>query len=168
MSCLSVPAQTSCHLKEVDLYLHWRWRCACVCCGVGCVGGVCLRLCLCLVWLLSSLWCCLSVAVWWIVVDALSAVHCHSQQTWRHLLATCQRVMVTLIACPRLFEFLTTLTFGAQRRNHIVSTALRPSENMKRQGRHLGSAIYHELSRTQPKLQRKSASVGVDALTVVA
>ena len=31
--------------------------------------------------------------------------------------------MVTPVVCPRLFEFLTTLTVGAQRRNHTVSTA---------------------------------------------
>ena len=31
-------------------------------------------------------------------------------------------VMVTPAVCPRLFEFLTTLTFGALRKNHIVST----------------------------------------------
>ena len=32
-------------------------------------------------------------------------------------------VMVTPAVCPRLFEFLTTLTFGAQARHHNVSTA---------------------------------------------
>ena len=34
------------------------------------------------------------------------------------------RVIVTPVVCPRLFEILTTLTLGALRRNHIVSTAL--------------------------------------------
>ena len=36
---------------------------------------------------------------------------------------TCERFMVTPAVCPRLFESLTTLTFGAQRRNHTVSPA---------------------------------------------
>ena len=48
----------------------------------------------------------------------------HSEQTWRHHLATAKRVTVTAAACPRLFEILTMLTFGAQRKNHTVSTAL--------------------------------------------
>ena len=43
------------------------------------------------------------------------------RQTWRHHLATFQRVMVTP---ARLFGLLTTLTFGARRSNHIVSVAL--------------------------------------------
>ena len=50
--------------------------CACVCCGFGCVC-VSVSMSVSLVWCdviaLSSLWCCLSVVVWWIVVDALSA-----------------------------------------------------------------------------------------------
>ena len=33
-----------------------------------------------------------------------------------------KRVTVTPAVCPRSFEFLTTLTFGALRRNHIVPT----------------------------------------------
>ena len=37
-------------------------------------------------------------------------------------MATFEKVVVTPAVCPRLFEFLTTLTFGAQRRNHIAST----------------------------------------------
>ena len=38
-------------------------------------------------------------------------------------MATFKRVMVTPVVCPRLLEILTTLTFGAQRGNHSVSTA---------------------------------------------
>ena len=40
--------------------------------------------------------------------------------------------MVTPAVCPRLFEFLTTLTFGAQRRHHIVSTAFETIAKKKR------------------------------------
>ena len=38
--------------------------------------------------------------------------------------ATLMRFMVTPVVCPRLFEFHTTLTYGAQRRNHVVTTPL--------------------------------------------
>ena len=41
---------------------------------------------------------------------------------WRGVSITSLRVMVTLAVGPRMFEFLTMLTFGALRRNHIVST----------------------------------------------
>ena len=82
--------------------------------------------------------------------------------------------MVTPAVCPRLFGLLTMLTFGALDRNHTVSTALRPSPKKNththRQGRlvvHVRSAIYHELSRKQPKLEGKCVSVGVNALAVV-
>ena len=34
-----------------------------------------------------------------------------------------KRVVVPPAVCPRLFEFFTVLTFGAQRRNHIESAA---------------------------------------------
>ena len=34
-----------------------------------------------------------------------------------------EKVIVTPVVCMRLFEFLPALTFGAQRGNHIVSTA---------------------------------------------
>ena len=44
----------------------------------------------------------------------------YSKQMWRHHLATFKKVIVT----PALiFEFVTTLTYGALRINHIVSTA---------------------------------------------
>ena len=47
----------------------------------------------------------------------------HHSQFWlcreQHWLQSCWTA-----DCPRLFEFLTTLTFGAQNRNHIVPTAL--------------------------------------------
>ena len=39
-------------------------------------------------------------------------------------MATFKRVTVTPAICPRLFEILMMLIFGALRRNHIVSTAL--------------------------------------------
>ena len=69
----------------------------------------------------------------------------HSEQTWRHHLAACRRVMVTPAVCARLFEILTTLTFGALAK-----------QETQRQGKlvvHVRSAMYHELSRTQPKLE---------------
>ena len=48
----------------------------------------------------------------------------NSEQTWRHHLAAfIRKVIVTPAVCPSLFEFLIILTFGAQRGNHIVSTA---------------------------------------------
>ena len=80
------------------------------------------------------------------------------------------RVMVSPAVCPRLFEFLTTLTLGAQRRHHIVSTAFETIAKKKSKGRLvflIRSAIYHELLRTPPKLGGKCVSVGVDALGVV-
>ena len=78
------------------------------------------------------------------------------------------RVMVTPAVYPRWFEFPTTLTF----RNHIVSTAFetiakKKTERQRRLVVHVRSAIYHELSKTQPKLERKCVSVGVDVLAVV-
>ena len=36
--------------------------------------------------------------------------------------ATIKRFIVTPAVCPPLFEFLTTLTFGALCKNHFVST----------------------------------------------
>ena len=64
--------------------------------------------------------------------------------------------METPAVCPRLCEVLTTLTL---------------SEKMQTQkhGRlvvHVRSAIYDDFSRTQPKLEGKCVSVGVDALAV--
>ena len=58
--------------------------------------------------------------------------------------------MVTLAVCPLLFEFLTTLTFGAQRGNHSVSTAFETMAETNTETRekwfvHMRSAIYHEL-----------------------
>ena len=54
---------------ELEMCLCVLWcrlcLCLCVCVSVSVSGGV--------LWLLSSLRCCLSVVVWWIVVDAMSA-----------------------------------------------------------------------------------------------
>ena len=77
-------------------------------------------------------------------------------------MANFKRVTVTPPVCPRLFEILTTLTFGAQRENRIVSTALETVRLVV----HVRSAICHELSRTQPKLVGECVSVGDDALAV--
>ena len=84
-------------------------------------------------------------------------------------MATCKRVMVTPAVCPRLCEIPTTLTVGAQRRNHIVSTAYETVARKKKEGRlvvHVRSAIHHELSRTQPKSEENCVSVGDDSLAV--
>ena len=85
---------------------------------------------------------------------------------WRHHLATFGRVMVTP---ARLFEILTAWTFGAQRRNHMESTAFGTIAKKKTKKTLCPHAIsiYHELSRTQPELEEKCVSVGVDALAVV-
>ena len=55
----------------------------------------------------------MSVVEWWIVVRRGDII-------WPPFF---KRVTVTPAVCPRLFEMLTTLTFGALRRNHTVSTA---------------------------------------------
>ena len=92
------------------------------------------------------------------------------RDTWRR--RAFERAMVTPAVCPRLFEFLTSLTFRAVGRNHIVSTPLETiaKEKTQRQGKlvvQMRSAIYHELLRTQPKSEGKSVSVSVDALAAV-
>ena len=77
--------------------------------------------------------------------------------------------MFTPAASPRLFEFLTTLTFGTLRSNHFVLTAFETTAKKRRQGMlfvHMRSAFYQELTRPQPKLEEKCVSVGVDALAV--
>ena len=43
---------------------------------------------------------------------------------WLHF----TRVVITPVVCPRLFEFLTTFTFGAQRGNHVVAKKKKDSE----------------------------------------
>ena len=60
--------------------------------------------------------CCVLLRVLWCVV-----VWCGVVLVW--FAAALRRVTVTPVVCPRLFEFLNTLTFGALRKNHIVSTA---------------------------------------------
>ena len=140
---------------EMEMYL---W-CACVCCGVGCV---CVCVC-------GVLWCGVFVVVEGVACLLLSG-GLSSEQTLGHHLATSQRAMVTPAVCPRLFEFLTTLTFRAMGRNHIGSTPHETIAKKKRQRKlvvHMRSAIYHELSRTQPKSEGKSVSVSVDALAAV-
>ena len=76
-------------------------------------------------------------------------IHNRNQDIWLAFV----RDTVTAVVSPRcLFGFLTTLTFGALRKNHIVSTA---SGTIAKKGRfdvHVRSELYHELSRTQPKL----------------
>ena len=94
-----------------------------------------------------------------------------SDQTWSHHLATFEKVMATPAVSPGLFEYLTTLTFRAQHRNHIVSTAFwtrcKQKQRLERLVVHMRSAIHHDLSRIQPKLEAARLSVGVDKLTGV-
>ena len=75
-------------------------------------------------------------------------------------------VSFTPALSPRLFEFLTTLTCGARRRSHVVSTAVETVAKKKTQtqrkrklGVHMRSAICHELVRTLPKLKGMLASM---------
>ena len=82
--------------------------------------------------------------------------------------------MATLLPFVRacLIEILTALTFGALGTSHIVPTAFETTAKTKTQiqGRLVvptRSAICHELSRTQPKLEGKRVNVGVDALAGV-
>ena len=61
----------------------------------------------------------------WCVCDVVFGVWCACDVVfgvWS--VATLKRFIVTPAVCPRLFEFLTTLTFGALRKNHTVSRAL--------------------------------------------
>ena len=64
--------------------------------------------------------------------------------------------------CPRLFEFLITLTFDTLRRSRIVSTVFdviekekRTRQNQSKPVVHVRSIMYHESSRTEPKLKRE-------------
>ena len=84
-------------------------------------------------------------------------------------MAAFKRVMVIPVVCPCLFASLTTLTFRALGSNHIVSTQFETIAKKKKQRQerlvvHMRSAIYHELSGTQPKLEGKCVSVGVNAV----
>ena len=65
------------------------------------------------------------------------------------------RFMVTPAVCPRLFEYHTTLKFGALRKTRIVSTAFETIARKKKGNLvvHMWSAMYHESSRTQPQLE---------------
>ena len=94
------------------------WCRLCVCCGVVCV---CVCVCRC------------GVAC---LVDCRRYVVCCTL-TFAPDVDTSfgyiQEVMVTSAVCPRLFECLTTSTFGAQSRNHIVSTAFETIAPPKKQ-----------------------------------
>ena len=69
--------------------------------------------------------------------------------------------MATPAVCPRLLEILTTLTFRALLLNHIeqtFETIANQETQTWRHGRlvvHMGSAIYHELTRTQTEVERE-------------
>ena len=80
--------------------------------------------------------------------------HNHIQNKRGDIWIPSERFIVTPVVCPRLLEFLTTLTFGALHRSHLVSIA---SETIAKKKRrfvvYVRSAMYHEVSRTQPKLE---------------
>ena len=84
----------------------------------------------------------------------LNFIHFETQSRSQDIWLLFMMVMATLVVCPRLFVILTTLTFGALRRNHIVSTAFETIAKKKKTGFvvHVRSAMYREVSRTQPKL----------------
>ena len=86
-------ANYSHHAERMCIGVLVRWRWRCAC-------GVLV------VW--SAVWCVLWCVLW----------ICCCVVFWLPL-----RVTVTPVVCQRLFEFLTTLTFRALGRNHIVSTA---------------------------------------------
>ena len=77
--------------------------------------------------------------------------------------------VVTPAVCPRLFEVLTTLTLGALRNNHTVSTAFENivQKKKKKQGRlvvHVPPAFFHDLSKNTTEIGRE---VRQDALAVM-
>ena len=92
-------------------------------------------------------------------------------QTWRHHMATTKRVMVTPVVRPRLFEILTSLTVGAPRRNPSASTAFETiatkTQTMKALSSRCDQLFIMNCQETQPQLEGKCVSVGVDALAVV-
>ena len=143
--CPGAPAQTSCHLEELDLYLRWRWRCAS---GVLVVSVVSVR------------WCpfgfvCRQLS------GGFSSICC--------LLYLPPQECHRFLSCPCSFELLTTLTLVAQRRSHTESTAFGDHHKKQRQGRLVVDmrSIYREFSSQQPNLEGKCVNVDVDALAVV-
>ena len=137
-------------LAKMDLCLHWRWRCACVC---WCVGCVCVCVCV-VVWLLSG---------------GLSSMRCllylDIQSRRGGIIGLpFEALMVTPVVCPRLLEILTTMTFGAQRRNQCQQH-LRPSQKKKQ--RHGKLVVQVQFVKNTAVLEGKCVSVGVDALAAV-
>ena len=53
--------------------------------------------------------------------------------------------------CPRLFDILTTLTFGAKKSHCVTNIRGRHKKNNENLVVHVWSAMYHEVSRTQQK-----------------
>ena len=88
--------------------------------------------------------------------------HFDTQSRNQEIWLPSKRFTVTPAVCPRLFEILTTLKFGALRKDHIVSTACEDiTKKRKRQKQrkpvvHVLSAVHHVPSRTQPKFGRES------------
>ena len=80
----------------------------------------------------------------------------NSEQTWRHLATLGKRQPLP----PFTRVCLNFNHLG--RRGDIIKKI-----NTNREGSLSTSAIYHELSRRQPKLEKKCVNVGIDALAVV-
>ena len=84
-------------------------------------------------------------------------------------MATFKRIVVTLLPCvPRLFEILTTLTFGSQRRNHIVSAAFETiAKNKEGSLSMCDQQFIMNCQEHNRSWKRSASSVGVVALAAV-
>ena len=69
-----------------------------------------------------------------------------------------KRFIVTLAVCQRLFEFPTADARSTAQKSHRINSILRPSQKKQKQRKpvvYVRSAMYHESSRTRPKLGRE-------------
>ena len=87
----------------------------------------------------------------------LNFIHFDTQSRNLHIWIPSRRFVLTPAVYPRVLEILTTLTFGALRKNHIMSKAFeaikkKESQKQRKPVVHVRSAMYHESSRTRPKL----------------
>ena len=143
--------------------------CVCVWCGVVWCG---------VVWLLSSLRCCLSsCCCCCCLVDCRRCVDCCTltftpvETSFGYLLRWSWPLLSCVRACN---EILTTLTFGAPRRNHTVSTAFVTITKTNAQDRNkenpsstCGQKCIMNRQEHNRSCEGKCVSVGVDALAVV-
>ena len=115
--------------------------CVVVCVLLWCVVVCCAVLCCVFVCCCGVLWCCCCVVVllWCCVVVLWCGLRLHSK-----------RFFVAPAVYPRVFEILTTSTFGALRKYHNVSQKTNKTKHVV----HVWSAMYHEVSRTQQKSKK--------------